>query len=356
LQKRVAETGTMMYVVQLEQPETDANSERMAGAGALPRADLAAGLATIASISGGRLFTSVGRATGIFERIQHEVTSSYQLGVELQPQDADGRAHEITVRLRRPGLTARTRKELIVANKPSGPRTPVEAVSHPTDFTEVPLAVSAYSTRGEEAATLKVIVAIEALAGVAGKPAYAVSILKDGKPVFETANNMAQDGSDGTRAVTAAQLSPGQYRLRAAVVDSTGRAGSLEMPLAVGLRPAGKLQLSDLFVGTYNDRFVPASHVAPDTPIAAFLEIYTADPAEFDQMAVSLEIRRAGQDAAVAGAQAKVATTDLERRRVAEGRIQSPDITAGTYSVSAIVRKASVPVAKVSRTVIVKAP
>jgi VWFA-related protein len=357
LQKRVAETGTMMYVVQLEQPETDASSQRMAGAGSLPRADLAAGLATIASNTGGRLFNSVGKATGVFERIQQELTSSYQLGVELQPEDADGQPHEIAVQLLRPGLTARTRKEFIVASKPRAPRTPVEALAHPTDFVELPLAVSAYSTRGEEPATLKVIFAIEAMADATGLPTYAVSILKDGKPVFETADTTVPGESTRARAVSAAQLSPGVYRFRAAIVDPAGRTGSLDMPLAVGLRQAGALQLSDLFLGTHGDKFVPVSHVSGGAPIVAFLELYTANPAEFEGIDVALELRRAGEDPVLAHGQAKIATTDLERRRVAEGQIQSREqLAAGAYSVSAIVRKGSVPVAKVSRTVVVKAP
>jgi VWFA-related protein len=356
LQRRVAESGTMMYVVQVEQPDTDASSQRMAGAGSLPRGDLAAGLTHLASVSGGRLATSVGKAAGVFDRIQREVTSSYQLGVELQPQDADGRPHSIAVRVRRPGVTARTRKELIVANKPRPARTAIDALAHPTDFTELPVRISAYSTRGEEPATLKVILSIESASTAAGPSSYAVSILKDGKPVFETNDTTPAAAADGTRAVTAAQLAPGQYRLRTAVVDAAGRTGSVEMPLGVGLRPAGTLQLSDLFVGTSVERFVPSSQVRSNTAISALLEIYTADVAAFEQVTVALELRLAGQEEVVASADAQVAATDLERRRVADGRIQAPDLAPGVYTVSAIVRRGPLPIAKVSRTVVVTAP
>jgi hypothetical protein len=69
-----------------------------------------------------------------------------------------------------------------------------------------------------------------------------------------------------------------------------------------------------------------------------------------------LEVRRAGEEAVVSQVPAKVGTTELERRRVAEGRFDSKDLAAGTYTVSAVVRKGTVPAAKVSRTVIVKAP
>jgi hypothetical protein len=356
LQRRVAETGTMMYVVQIEQPDTDASSQRMAGAGSLPRGDLAAGLSTVAGVSGGRLFTSVGKATGIFERIQQELTSSYQLGVELQPQDADGQPHEIAVKLLRPGVTARSRKELVATNKPRALRNPVDALTHPTNFTELPLAVSAYSTRGEEAATLKVIFAVESLARTAAVQSYAVSILKDGKPVFETADTTVQIAPNIAHAVSAAQLAPGQYRFRASIVDAEGRAGSVDLPLGVGLRQAGTLQFSDLFIGVEHERFVPLSHVPADAPISAFLELYTADPAVFEGIGVALELRRAGEDAVLARTAAKIATTNLERRRVAEGRIDSTSLAAGAYTVSAVVQNGAVPVAKVSRTVVVRAP
>jgi VWFA-related protein len=360
LQKRVAETGTLMYVVQLEQPDTDAGSQRLAGSGALPRADLGAGLANIAGVSGGRLFTSVGKATGVFERIQNEITSSYQLGVELQPQDADGRAHDIVVRVLKPGLTARARKELIATSKPAIVRTPVEALTHPTDFTELPIAVSAYSTRGDESTTLKVILSIEAWSAAVIGTSYAISIAKDGQPVFESGNTTIQSTTDAVRAVTAAQLAPGRYRLRAAVVDPGGRTGSLEMPLAVGLRPAGSLQLSDLFVGpaarTAGDRFAPSTLAPANAPLDTLLEIYTAEPAEFDQLTVAFELRRTGQDDVVATAVGRLDATDLPRRRVANGQIAARGLAPGSYTVSAIVRKGSTPVAKVSRAVTVTAP
>ena len=39
------------------------------------------------------------------------------------------------------------------------------------------------------------------------------------------------------------QLAPGRYRLRAGAVDDRGRAGSVELPLLVGLRTAGALSI-----------------------------------------------------------------------------------------------------------------
>lgn len=357
LQRRTAETGALTYVVQLEQPDTDAGSQRLAGSGSLPRADLSAGLANIAGVTGGRLFTSVGKATGVFERIQNEIASSYQLGIELVPQDADGKPHDISVRVVRPGLTARSRKELIATVTPAPVRTAAEALTHPTDVAEVPVAVSAYSTRGDEAATLKVILSIEAWSAAVIGTSYAISILKDGQPVYQTTDTATQSATDGIRAITAAQLAPGRYRLRAAVVDPGGRTGSLEMPLGVGLRPAGSLQLSDLFVGAAaGDRFAPATRVPADGTIEALLEIYTAEPADFDQLMVAFEVRRAGQDEVVATAEGKVAATDLPRRRVANGQIAARGLAPGSYTVSAVVRKGPVPVAKVSRSIAITAP
>ena len=123
------------------------------------------------------------------------------------------------------------------------------------------------------------------------------TISKDDRVVFQTADEIRATGADGPRAVTAAQLPPGMYRLRLAVVDAAGRPGTLEMPLGVGLRPMGALQVSDLFVGTAGDRFTPAIEVASGTPLTAILEVYAADPAAFDGVSVGLEVRRTGNDA-----------------------------------------------------------
>jgi VWFA-related protein len=352
LQKRTAESGTSTHVVQLHQPETDASDRRTAGARGLPERDLFEGLSTIAGVTGGSMSSGVGRAVGVFDRIAAEVTHSWQLGVEAAAQDSDGKTHQIQVKLRRPGLTLRARRELILPTTRTRP-TAIDLLAQPVDVLDLPISAAGYTARGEEATTLKEILVIELPRGAVTEPAagYALAISKDDRVVFQTDGGIRAAEGTEPRAVTGAQLPPGVYRLRLAVVDAAGRPGTLEMPLAVGLRPMGALQGSDLFLGTAGDRFTPAIEVAGGAALTAILEIYAADPAAFDGVAVELEVRRTGDDPVLASAPAAIAPTELPGRRIASGSIPVTALQPGSYTVSAMVRANGQIVGKVSRAI-----
>jgi VWFA-related protein len=353
LQKRTAESGTSTHVVQLDQRETDASDRRTAGARGLPARDLYEGLSMVAGVTGGSMSAGVGRAVGVFDRIAAEMTHSWQLGVEATDRDSDGKTHQIQVTVRREGLTVRARRELILPPTRAKP-TAIELLSQPVDVLDLPISAAGYTARGEEATTLKEILVIELPRGAATEPppGYALTISKDDRVVFQTADEIRAAGATEARAVTGAQLPPGVYRLRLAVVDAAGRPGTLEMPLAVGLRPIGALQVSDLFVGTAGDRFTPAIEVASGTALTAILEIYAADPAAFDGVAVEFEVRRTGDDAVLAGAPAAIAPTELPGRRIASGSISVTALQPGSYSVSAMLRANGRIIGKVSRAIV----
>jgi hypothetical protein len=349
LGQRVAESGASMHVVQLAQPETDASSQRMAGTGALPASDLRHGLSMVTGATGADFFEGVGRAKGVFDRIQNEITHSWQLGIEASSQDSDGKAHKISVSMKRPGLTTRARRELVIAAPSPAPVSAVELLTQPVDAIELPIAGATYSVRGEEATTLKQVFLIHAGAlGTDAPPTYALSVVKDGRAVFQTNGQLAVTDREA-QAVTAAQLAPGRYRLRVAVVDPEGHGGSFEMPLSVGLRAGGSLQFSDVFVGLLSDRFVPSTRVAAGAPAGALVELYAGDPALFTGATVEFELRRSGADAVLSRSPARVNATELPGRRVAEGPIATANLPEGEYTVSAIVQQSGGTIGRINR-------
>ena len=291
LKRRVAASGTATHVVYLDQPETDASSQRMAGYISLPDSDQRQGLSMVAGITGADFFDGVGRARGAFDRIQNEITHSWQLGVEAMPQDADGKTHKVSVSTKRAGLTARARREVVLAAGSSKPTNPVEVLGQPIDLIELPVTAATYTVRGDEATTLKQIFLIHDGAAEAGARAdYAIAVTKDDRSAFQT-NGQLTVTNQQAEAVTAAQLAPGRYRLRVAVVDAAGRAGSFEMPLSVGLRAGGKLQFSDVFVGTVGEQFAPSARIAAGASAGALVELYAGDPDAFAGATVEFEVR-----------------------------------------------------------------
>jgi VWFA-related protein len=349
LQRAADAAGVSLAIVQIEQPGADAS--RRGPGGAVTRADLADGLSAIAGATGATLYHGVGRAAGAFDRIRSEIVHSYQLALESLPSDADGRRHRLEVEVKRDGVTVRARRELARTGTPPRTMNPVDLLAQPVALTEAPLTVATYMTRGDDASTLKVIVLVESNAASAeGPAAYAFSVADGERPVFETADRMAA----GSPAVSvAAQLPPGRYRLRAAVVDAAGRHGSLDMPIVVGLRQAGELQFSDLIVGRLEGTFAPATRVPPGAPLVALLELYSADAARLDGLTVSLDVRRAGQPSA-ARFPAEVRQTALDRRRLATATIPADALAPGTWLISAVVRRGDALVGQVSRGVVVE--
>jgi VWFA-related protein len=359
LQRRSAEAGTQTYVVHVEQPEMDASRSRPAGISSLPRSDLTLGLTNIAGVTRGEYFAGVGKATGVFERVQTEISSSYQLGIQATAGDADGRPHKIDVQVTRSGLTVKSRKELTISTATRPMPSPLDILAAPTAFSEAPFAASAYTTRGDEPPTLKVILLIQLLGAAAAEPlpAFAISITnaKD-EQVFVAADKTSLSSSLGARAVAGIQLAPGQYRLRAAVVDSSGRPGSIDMPLAIGLKQAGPFQSSDLMLGKFTEQFAPATHLPVGTPITALIELYGSDPLLLNNVGVDLELRKSDDDALIARGEATIADIALAGRVAAAGQVSTTDLAPGEYDVSAIIRNGAVRVGIVSRKIAIKAP
>ena len=348
LRKRAAASGATTYIVQLQQPETDASQRGKPGTASLSATDVAQGLSNVAGATDASVYFGVGRAAGAFDRIRTEIVHTYQLGVDSIAADADGKAHSIDVRTSRPDLVVRARREFMRSMDARPARTLADVMALPPGLAETPLAVGIYNTRGEEAATLKVVVALESLTGSRpdGAPSFAFELISaTGTSVFQ-GNGKMKVQSDRAVATVAAQVAPGQYALRGAILDAAGRPGSVELPVTVGMRQAGDYQFSDLIVGTAADGFTPTSRIGPPS-VTAILEVYTADPARFEGVTVDLELRK-GSDVLASGV-TKIAMTSFAQRRIAEGVLRIPEVAPGAYQVVAVVKRHGEPIAHLAR-------
>ena len=356
LQREADTAGVSAFVVQVEVPEFDASRSGpsvSAVARARTRADFNAGLASVAGAADATTYFGVGRAVGAFDRIRNEIAYSYQLGIESAAADADGAKRRVNVSVSRKGAVVRARKALVIPREAPKTLNPVDLLAEPVHFVDAPFVVSTYMTRGEEPSTLKVIVLIELEEPQAnGAPSYAFTITGAGTAPFRTADRMEPAA---TRAIVGAQVAPGRYRLKAAVVDAAGRPGSLEMPIVVGLRSVEGLQFSDLIVGTRTDKLVPASRVRTGDPLAAVLELYSADAAQLDGLTVRLEGRLTASTTRAPLAIAEVSTTSSDRRRIATAQIPPTTLTPGTWVISALVIRGERVVGQVSRSIRVDA-
>jgi len=351
LKRRAAESGVTTYIVQLHQPDSDASQHGKPGSATLLSTDLAEGLLNLAGATDGSIHLGIGRAQSVFERIQTEIVHTYQLGVDSVAADGDGKAHTIEVRVTRPSAVVRTRSEFVIAKQARPAPTLADTMALPPGLSETPLSIGVYNTRGQDAATLKLVVLLESVTGTrpAAAPSFAFEITSSGgKPAFE-ANGTMKVQSDRAVATVAAQVAPGRYSLRGAIVDAEGRAGSVELPMTVGMRQAGEYQFSDLVVGTLADGFTPTSRIGPPSA-TTLLELYTADPARFDGVTVDLELRNG--DKALATGTATLAKAAFAQQRIAQGTLKIPDLGPGAYQMIAVVKRNGQPIAHLARTVV----
>jgi VWFA-related protein len=352
LQRALARAGIVVYSVQADQPDADAASMRRPGVGTYQANDIQTGLANVATMSGGALFSGVGTASGVFDRLRLEISSSYELGVEATASDADGKPHDVKVSVTRAGATVRSRRQVVVPETPADPAKRLgQLLAQPVDLAELPIAVAAYSVRGDERDTLKVIISAEIGRDASMTPParYALVIMKTNEVSFQT-NDTATAGPETASAIIAAQLAPGRYRLRCAAVDAAGRGGTVELPLSVGLRAAGALQTSDLIAGTDSDGgFRPAIQVNSRDGAATLIELYSADPSRFATVRVTFELRRAGDTRVLSETTGTLRPTDFERRQIADGRLDLSAVTPGEYLLSATIFEDGKPTGRVSR-------
>ncbi|MDP2320870.1 MAG: VWA domain-containing protein [Acidobacteriota bacterium] len=358
--QKAAEAQLTLYAVHLDQPDSNVTDRRTVTS-AFGGREATAGLGALTGMTGGRLFMGVGRATGVFDRITTEINNFYVLGVESGPEDASGSPRSLEVTVKRPGLTVRSRPE--VAPRPSfakaaegKPETPaadplMALLNQPTDISELAITATAYSTRGTEESTLRVLISAELSAERARLPAdWAFAVFNDGN-VVATGQQTFEAGTPGPLVMTtSAKLLPGRYRLRVAARDADGRAGVVDVPLAAGLRVAGELQLSDLVVGiSEGGRLLPRARVTQGTPVSALIELMSADPDRLAAARAVIEVIPAGTAEPVRRFLMAVQTVNGASVIINAAEIDTSDLPPGRYTASVVATVDGQPVGRVSR-------
>ncbi len=360
--KKAAEAQLTLYAVHLDQPDSNVTDRRTITS-AFGGREATAGLGALTGMTGGRLFMGVGRATGVFDRITTEINNFYVLGVESGPDDVSGSPRSLEVTVTRPGLTVRSRPEVAPRSGPSfakaseGKPTETAAdpllalLNQPTDISELALGATAYSTRGTDESTLRVLISSELSAEHARLPAdWAYAVFNEDN-VVATGRQRFEAGTPGPLVITtSAKLLPGRYRLRVAARDADGRAGVLDVPLAAGLRVAGELQLSDLIVGiNEGGRLQPRARVTQGTPVSALIELMSGDPDRLAAARAVIEVIPAGTAEPLRRFLMAAQTGNAASVLINGAEIDTLSLPPGRYTASVVATVDGQPVGRVSR-------
>lgn len=349
LAARAAEAHVALSVVHLDQPSFDIANSFHASEISGGR-EYEAGLATIASITGGDFFTGVGKTTGVFQRIATDITSFYQLGVESRPSDADGKAHKVEVTVKRSGAAVRApASTALVASKKDADPLP-QALASPTDVAELPLSIASYATHSSDPEKIRMVLAAQMGEGPGVVPSDWGYVLLQGSTVVASSKiHVGAQPREPWAATLSLEIPPGRYRLRVAAAAVDGRIATLEIPLVAGLRASGTVQASDVIVGTSDEgRLQPRSQVRADEHPTAMIEM-TSSEVLTDTKGVVL-LSRAGSTDPVARVPLKLRTrSDDKSIVVGEAALDLTALPPGAYTASALLDRAGTPFMRVSR-------
>jgi VWFA-related protein len=283
-----------IYVLHVDKGFLDAFSAESRSFNNTLSRDLAmfrSGLETMAGASGGSLFTVVAAADFAFERVLKETAAAYLLGIEPTDGDRNGKPHAIAVRVTMPGVQVRSRREFVLNALPAGPEAAENrlagALKSPRLAVDLPLGVSTHTLGMAESGSVRVLITANVgrglVAPIDAKVGYVITDATGrvvGNAVEKRRLPVSRASAAGSVSyIAVVGLKPGEYHLRLAVEDPSGRIGSVDHPFAPALADGEGVRMSDLLLvdpaRSAEDGLAPvADGRLGGGAINAYLEIY----------------------------------------------------------------------------------
>ena len=304
------------------------------------------GLDFLAGMTGGVVLNAIGGARGVLDRIARETSASYVIGVEPPPGAPRNKPLAVTVKVKRPGFTTRSPKQ--VSTAASGSRklagTPKEALGSllhdPRLATDLPLRVTSYTAQGVDFDRVKTLIVAELDSPGSSEAVWGFEVHDGARVISDAFDKVTLKTLAGEPVVTSASLPPGKYTMRFGMVDDQGRRASVDRPLTLGLHlaTAGDLEFSDVFAGVAADgHFKPRITVDPGAgQVVALLEVYGASKEALDNVAVEFALHgEDGANRAATRARVQPAASSGVPKGIAQGALQLGHAGPGRYTVTA---------------------
>lgn len=259
-------------------------NESISGAGYLGSDNPLEGIEHLAGVTRAERVPLVKVGTGALARIAEQTSAYWVAEIDAQPNDRSERSVRLDIRAVREGVTVHARPEITFVPPPASVRvrgTVAEMLVSQEAFSELPLHAAAFTvapptqTGAALESRVQVVAVIEpGERGTRLTSAGAVLVDKSGTVVGRW---NASDANESPL-MGALLVPPGQYRLRAAAVDSNGRAGAVDYPVDASLVPVGALRLGALVMGLSRDGQLSPRLSFGDEPAAlAAFDIYGSE-------------------------------------------------------------------------------
>ena len=327
------------------------------------------GLRELSWEAGGGLFRVLGMSDRVFQRLGRELSGYYLLGVETDPRDQDGRPHQIRVEVRRRGTTVRARQQFQVsADRPlqqtrkSDEELLAQALRAPFPIADLTLRLANYAHHDADTSKVRVLLAAEIERADEGSSELGIGftlIDAEGRVaahIIERSTLAPVGGETGRvlKYVRSFLVDPGTYTLRVAAIDGRGRLGSVEREVHAWEMSGEPLSVGDLVVdnepGQPGEPIEPSVDVRLDTGrLAAYLELYAADPRSFQSTQVAIEVAEQESGPALTAIAATLQEMTDSRHQAASAVLPVDQLPAGPYVARAIVSLSGAVVGKLVR-------
>jgi hypothetical protein len=352
-----------LFAINLDGPLPDVISQyAMTAAHIRDHQVLLDGMTRLAIAGRGDVYVVSGTPERALARIDAEMAGYYLLSFERDAKDRSGKRENIEVKVNWPNALVRARTEFTLdpppgSQTPKSPGAPGAAVAEllrwPVPFTDLGVDVDTYTApTSNGAAALRTVIAASVASGGQAVTAAGYEITDESGKVVAGGLEPDEGGGKprGGKTIVTPSLSadrklyvasfsipPGRYRLKLAVVDASGRRGSIDHSFEVRATRAGALRLSDVFLGELGAAgFVPNPSVAVNAAaLPVRVELCGDTPEAFAGSSIVLEL---GRPAAAAFAQTPLSFTSTAdpRRRLASATLALTTLPPGDYLVTAV--------------------
>jgi VWFA-related protein len=350
---RASSAHIILYVLQLDTSEIDASSQRLAPSQTADRTVLKHGLDQLAAQARGDVFRIFGDADFAFHRLGRELSGYYLLSFEPETGDRDGKPHKIKIDVRRSNLALRSRREFSVG--PPVALTTDEIVRQtlrsPILSADIPLKLATYTFQDPGSSKLRILLAVEIDRSLNPQENVTLAYLmvdEMGRPGASRLERIVNTPVDSQRRaqqwVGAAVAPSGKYTVKVAVVDQSGRRGSVERTITARLHGFGQLHATDLLIAdntaqNAGDSPPPVAADLTGDELFAYLEILSEAPEQLTNASVVLEVAQSEAGSAIESAPARLQAAERAEglRRIVEAGLPIGLLPPGEYVARAVI-------------------
>jgi VWFA-related protein len=370
--RRAAEARATIHIIRPGQSFFDIEDRRLPSVNSRFFDDglMSEGLEQVAAQTRGSMTTVTGNGAAAFDRLGRELSGYYLIGFEPTEADRTGKERRIKIEVRPRGLTVRARPTFVIRNAAAEttvdpaltPQQQVgEVLRNPLPVRGLPMRVATYTAADTGTPKVRVVIAAEVGAPATTPAEWPIGIIildKNDKIVvnrggLSTLAPASAKGESPRLVLTSVSLDPGEYTLRLAAVDESGRGGSVHHSINARLtRMGGGLSVSDLML-------VPQPPTAGELPrprpstvidhetVSAMLELTGSDQSLLDRTRVTLQIADAENGNALVNVAARQVPRGTVRAFAATMRLGV--LPAGEYVARALINVPGHPEVRLTR-------